>query len=230
MVEGCSLRKPRPARHRSRGKPPTTAPGAPQHPVPHSPWGKATKVPQPKTVQGEPPPLGRRSRHCPPGSAPPAPLQPPGCSAGSQGLPPLRHPLRQPQAALPRLDVRPLAQVPISPLWGAPGHPWGPVGGAPSSPPGRVLHRPGLAPGAWPPCPCPGQMSPAARRRHRTAPRGTQESCDAGRYPGGDSTLPIIPAGATPTRRHPASPPHSWSPSLGGGTHPTPPGSCKTCL
>ncbi|XP_074909570.1 tubulin monoglycylase TTLL3 [Buteo buteo] len=47
MVEGCSLRKPQPAQHRSRRKPPTAAPCAPQPPVHPSPWRRATRVPQP---------------------------------------------------------------------------------------------------------------------------------------------------------------------------------------
>ncbi|KAM6386989.1 tubulin tyrosine ligase 3-like [Pluvialis apricaria] len=230
MVEGCSLRKPRPARHRSRGKHPTTPPGAPQPPVSPNPRGKATKVPQLGAVRGEPSSLGRWSHCCPPVSVPPAPPRPPGCCAGSQGLPPLRRPLGQPQAALPRLDVRPLAQVPIVPSRRARGNPWGPIAGVPSSRPGGGLHPPGLPPGAWPPCPCPGQPSPAARRRRTMTPRGTQESCDTEGHPGGDSTLPIIPAGATPTRWHPAPPHPSWSPSLGGGTRPTPPGGCRTRL
>ncbi|XP_052631698.1 tubulin tyrosine ligase 3-like [Harpia harpyja] len=227
MVEGCSLRKPQPAQHRSRGKPPTAAPCAPQPPVHPSPWRRATRVPQPGAGWGEPAPLEQWSHRCPPGSVPPAPLQPPGCYAGSRGLPQLSRLLRQPQPALPQLSIRPLGRAPVPPPWGAPGSPWGPTGWPPSSPPARVLRPPGLAPCAWTLCPCPGQPSPAVGRRHTAAPRGGQKSCDTEGHPGGDSTLPH-PAGAT--RRHPAPPHPSQTPALGGGTQPTPRRGCKTRL
>ncbi|KAM9654979.1 tubulin tyrosine ligase 3-like isoform 2-T2 [Morphnus guianensis] len=218
MVEGCSLKKPQPAQHRSRGKPPTAAPCAPQPPVHPSPWCRATRVRQPGAGWGEPAPLEQWSHRCPPGSVPPAPLR---------GLPQLSRLLRQPQPALPQLSIRPLGRAPVPPPWGAPGSPWGPTGWPPSSPPARVLRPPGLAPCAWTLCPCPGQPSPAAGRRHTAAPRGGQKSCDTEGHPRGDSTLPH-PAGAT--RRHPAPPHPSQTPALGGGTQPTPRGGCKTRL
>lgn len=227
MVEGCSLRKPQPAQHQSRGKPPAAAPRAPQPPVHPSPWRRATRVPQPGAGRGEPAPLEQWSHRCPPGSVPPAPPQTPGCCARSRGLPQLSHLLRQPQPALPQLSIRPLGRAPVPPPWGAPGSPWGPPGRPPSSPPARVLRPPGLAPCAWTPHPCPGQPSPATGRRHTAGPRGGQKSCDTEGHPGGYSTLPL-PAGAT--RRHPAPPHPSQTPALGGGTQPTPRGGCKTCL
>uniref|UniRef100_A0A663ERP4 Tubulin tyrosine ligase like 3 n=1 Tax=Aquila chrysaetos chrysaetos TaxID=223781 RepID=A0A663ERP4_AQUCH len=227
MVEGCSLRKPQPAQHRSRGKPPTAAPCAPQPPVHPSPWRRTARIPQPGAGRGEPASLEQWSHRCSPGSAPPAPPQPPGCCAGSGGLPQLSRRLRQPQPALPQLSIRPLGRAPVPPPWGAPGSSWGRTGRPPSSPPARVLRPPGLAPCAWTPCPCPGQPSPAAGRRHTAAPRGGQKSCDTEGHPGGDSTLPL-PAGAT--RRHPAPPHPSRTPALGGGTEPTPCGGCKTRL
>ncbi|XP_074691788.1 tubulin monoglycylase TTLL3 isoform X1 [Strix aluco] len=225
MVEGCCLRKPQPAQHRYQGKAPSTAPSAPQPPVPPNSWGRATGVPQPGAAQGELPPLGRWSRCCPPGSAPPAPPQPPDCCAGSQGLRQLSCLLRQPQAALPQLCVRPLPRAPVPLPQGVPGSHWGPTGQPPpSSPPAGVLRLPGLAPSACTPSSCPGQPSPAARRMHRAAPRGTQKSCDAAGHPGGASTLPAA------TRRHPATPHPSQTPSLLGGTQPTPRRGCKTRL
>lgn len=227
MVEGCSLRKPQPAQHQSRGKPPAAAPRAPQPPVHPSPWRRATRVPQPGAGRGEPAPLEQWSHRCPPGSVPPAPPQTPGCCARSRGLPQLSHLLRQPQPALPQLSIHPLGRAPVPPPWGAPGSPWGPPGRPPSSPPARVLRPPGLAPCAWTPHPCPGQPSPATGRRHTAGPRGGQKSCDTEGHPGGYSTLPL-PAGAT--RRHPAPPHPSQTPALGGGTQPTPRGGCKTCL
>ncbi|KAM6344045.1 LOW QUALITY PROTEIN: tubulin monoglycylase TTLL3-like [Alca torda] len=222
MVQGRSLKKPKLAWHRSRGKPPTTAPCAPQPLVPPSPSGKATKVPHPGAAPGRAALWGDGAAVVPPTSAPPAPSQPPGCCARSRGLPPIRRPLEHPPAALPRLDVRPLPRVSIPPPRGVPGSPWGPVG-APT-PPAGVLHPPGLAPDASPLCPCQGQPGPAARGRHTAGPKGRQKSCDTEGHPGGNSTLPI-PAGAIP-----APPRPRWSPSPGGGTHPTPRRGCKTCL
>uniref|UniRef100_A0A8D0G1Y0 Tubulin monoglycylase TTLL3 n=1 Tax=Strix occidentalis caurina TaxID=311401 RepID=A0A8D0G1Y0_STROC len=225
MVEGCCLRKPQPAQHRYQGKAPSTAPSAPQPPVPPNSWGRATGVPQPGAAQGELPPLGRWSRRCPPGSAPPAPPQPPDCCAGSQGLRQLSCLLRQPQAALPQLCVRPLPRAPVPLPQGVPGSHWGPKGQPPpSSPLAGVLRLPGLAPSACTPSSCPGQPSPAVRRTHRAALRGTQKSCDAAGHPGGASTLPAA------TRRHPATPHSSQTPSLRGGTQPTPRRGCKTRL
>ncbi|KAM7095466.1 LOW QUALITY PROTEIN: tubulin tyrosine ligase 3-like [Ciconia maguari] len=232
MVEGCSLRKPQPARRRSQGKPPTAAAGTPQPPVPPSPRGRAAPLPQLGTLRGDPAPLGRWSCRCPPSSAPPAPPQAPGCCARSRGLPQLSHLLGQPQAALPRLSVRPPARVPVPPPRGAPpaGSPWGPAGQPPCSRPAEVLRPPGLAPGAWTPA-LPGQPSPMVGSKHTVASRGTQKSGDTEGHPGGDrlgsSTLPV-PAGAT--RRHPAPPLPSWTPSLGGGTQPTRCGGRRTCL
>ncbi|KAK4815329.1 hypothetical protein QYF61_026234 [Mycteria americana] len=233
MVEGCSLRKPQPARRRSQGKPPTAAAGTPQPPVPPSPRGKAAPLPQPGALRGDPAPLGRWNRRCPPSSAPPAPPQAPGCCAGSRGLPQLSRLLGQPQAALPRLSVRPPARVPVPPPRGAPAgrQPLGTRGPAPLLPSCR-----GAAP-AWAGTPClgsmalPGQPSPMVGSRHTVASRGTQKSGDTEGHPGGDrlgsSTLPV-PAGAT--RRHPAPPLPSRTPSLGGGTQPTRCGGCKTRL
>ncbi|KAM9277196.1 LOW QUALITY PROTEIN: tubulin tyrosine ligase 3-like [Morus bassanus] len=224
MVEGCSLRKAQLAQGRAHGKPPTAMAGTPQPPVPSSPWGRAAPLPQPRALRGQPAPLGRWSCCCPPSSAHPAPPQPLGCRARSRGPPRLSCLLGQPQVALPRLSVCPLARVPVPPPQGTPasGSPWGHAGWAPSSPPAEVLPPPGLAPCAWTPRPGPGRPSPVAVRRHMVAPRGTK-SCDTEGHAGGDrlsgsSTLPI-PAGAT--QQHPAPPTPSRTPLLGGGTQPT---------
>ncbi|XP_063204007.1 tubulin monoglycylase TTLL3 isoform X2 [Chroicocephalus ridibundus] len=227
MVQGHSLKKPKLARHRSQGKPPTTAPCAPQPLVPPSPSGKTTKVPHRGAAPGEAAPLGRWSHRFPPASAPPAPSQPPRCCARSRGLPSIRRSLQHPPAALPWLDVRSLPTVPIPPPRGVPGSPWGPVGRPPPNPPVGVLHPPGLAPNVWPLCPCPGQPGPAARRRHAAGPKGRQKSCDTEGHPGGNSTLPV-PAGVTGWSSAPPCP--SWSPLPGGGTHPTPRRGRKTRL
>ncbi|XP_042655639.1 tubulin monoglycylase TTLL3-like [Tyto alba] len=196
-VEGCSLRKPRLAQHRARGKPPTTAPGAPQPP---NPLGKATLIPQLEPARGELAPMGRWSHGCPPSSAPPVPPLPPASSTGRRGLPQLSPLLGQPPAALPQLRVHPRDRVPVLLPRRAPGSPWEPVGQAPppSSPPARVLHLPGLAPSAWTP-------SPAEGRRPTAAPRGRQKSRDAEGHPGGDSSTLPGPTGAT--QQHPG-PPH----------------------
>uniref|UniRef100_A0A8C3K5L3 Tubulin monoglycylase TTLL3 n=1 Tax=Calidris pygmaea TaxID=425635 RepID=A0A8C3K5L3_9CHAR len=162
MVQGCSLKKPKLARHQLRGKPPTAAPCAPQPLVTPGISSKATKVPQPGAARGEPAPLGRWSRCYPPSTT---------CCARSRGLPPIRRPHGHPPAALPRLNVHPLPRVPIPPPQGASGSPLGQT--LPSVRAG-VLQPPGLAPGAWPPCP--GQLSSAARRRRMADPKGKQRS------------------------------------------------------
>ncbi|KAM6126472.1 LOW QUALITY PROTEIN: tubulin tyrosine ligase 3-like [Phoenicopterus ruber ruber] len=227
MVEGCSLRKPQPAHRRSQRKPPTTAAGTPTPPVRPSPRARAAPLPQPGALEGMSAPLGQWNCRCPPNSAPPAPPEPLGCCAGSRGLPQLNHLLEQPQAALPWLSVRPLARAPVSLPRGAPAsrQPLGTREPAPPPPPpAEVLRPPGLAPGAWTPA-LPGAANAAA-----VAPRGAQKSCDTKGHPGRDhlgSTLPI-PAGAT--QQHPAPHHPSQTPSLGGGTQPTPRRGYKTRL
>ncbi|XP_030314521.1 tubulin monoglycylase TTLL3 [Calypte anna] len=134
MVKGCSLRKPRPAQHRSSSKAPTTMLSPTKSSAPLSSWHKAPLVPQLEALQRELAPLWPQSHPCPPISAPLAPLpQSSVCSAGSGGLPQIGPLHRQPQEALPWLSVCPLTRLPVGPPQGAPsGSHWGPMSRDPS--------------------------------------------------------------------------------------------------
>ncbi|XP_051648742.1 tubulin tyrosine ligase 3-like isoform X1 [Manacus candei] len=132
MVEGCSLKKPRPAKRRLQEKPPTSTASAPRLPV--SSEGRATQAPQPRVPQRKLPPLRQQSSCCTPSSAPAAPPQPPGCSAGSQDLPWLLHLVVQPQEAEPQKAAQPQAVLPPVSCHARDRVPVPPPQGAPSSP------------------------------------------------------------------------------------------------
>ncbi|XP_027739326.1 tubulin monoglycylase TTLL3-like isoform X2 [Empidonax traillii] len=130
MVEGCSLKKPRPAKRRLQKKLPTTTASAPQPPA--SSGGRVRQAPQPRAPQGKLPPLRQQSSCCTPSSGPAAPPQPPDCSAESQELPWLLHLVvqpqeAQPQAVLPPISSHALDRVPVPLPQGAPGSPWQPL-------------------------------------------------------------------------------------------------------
>ncbi|KAM4785541.1 tubulin tyrosine ligase 3-like [Cyanocitta cristata] len=114
MVEGCSLKKPRPAR--SQDKPPAPS------------GDRATEVPRSRAAPEKLSPLGPRSSCYLPRSDLPALPQPPDCSAGSQELPWFLHLVGQPEEAQHLLSSCPMDRVPGPSTQGAPRSPWQPPG------------------------------------------------------------------------------------------------------
>lgn len=124
MVEGCSLKKPPPAR--SQDKPSAAVSSAPQLPAPSG--DRATEVPWSRAAPEKLSPLGPRSSCCLPRSDLPALPQPPDCSAGRQELPWFLHLVGQPEEAHHLFSSCPMDRVPGPSAQGAPRSPWRPPG------------------------------------------------------------------------------------------------------